>query len=394
MFVAVVIVVTWILLTVPLQPDIHHLNAKYPIWENVGPGMFAFSAYLDVREHNFYSERGAVALVVQTNQVEQTIYCLLTDNMGQKMCVKKPVKKVMMHKTHHKYQQYFYICDIPSSATTPKFVSFSFNTSCLDPSSQIPVIQVHNETNSSKEFGVCIESPLFHMNDVQFIIQVIEMNRILGAEWFTFYVNDASKDVRSVLEDYSKEGLVEVVTSTIPNISVHYYGQQVLMHDCGYRNMYKVKYLVYTDLDELIVPQKHQNWSQMIAQIDNKSIGGFQFRHVARSGKSAIKKLRICNSSKEIEIPRFMEFTEQSKPFPIGKKAKFLIKSQAILRMEVHAPGKLMNGYFTYCVQPEIGLLYHYRLPLRYTKNNVKDADYNLTRYFSQLIASIEMRVC
>ena len=133
--------------------------------------------------------------------------------------------------------------------------------------------------------------------DVQLVIQTIEMNRILGAERFTFYIHSASQDIMRVLRNYSREGVVDVVMSMIPNISVHYYGQSMLIQDCTYRNIYKVRHLLYTDLDEIIVPQNHHKWSQMITAIDRKSIGGFHVRHMAFSGKDAPKMLSICNSS-------------------------------------------------------------------------------------------------
>ena len=370
-----IMVIIWIS-GVKLQPNTHHPKTNQPNWMSIRPGMFVFSAYLDIRENHYYGERGVVALAVQKS--EQTLYCFLTDKSGHTMCLEDPVRKVIMKKAHrlYKYQHYFYICNLPSSAILPKFVSFSSNISCQETSPPIPVTQVHNVTNSSKEFGVCIESPLFSIEDAQFIIQIIEMNRILGAEWFTFYIQSASQAVMRVLEDYSREGVVDVVMSTIPNISVHYYGQQVLIQDCGYRNMYKVRYMIYTDLDELIVPQKHQNWSQMIMEIDRKSIGGFQVRHVARSQEGSYDKLTVCNSSKEIEMPRYMTFTGQSAPFPIGRKSKFIIKPHTLAKVEIHSPGELLKGYSTYYVPSEIALLYHFRLPPRYTHDNVKDMDY------------------
>ena len=387
-----IIIIIWIS-AVQLQPNTLHPKTNQPNWMSIGSGMFVFSAYLDVRENHYYSERGVVALAVQKR--EQTLYCLLSDESGRTMCLQDPVRKVIMRKTGgYNYQHYFYICNLPSSAILPTFVSFSSDISCLETSPPIPVTQVHNVTNSSKEFGVCIESPLFSIDDAQFIIQIIEMNRILGAEWFTFYLQSASQAVMRVLEDYSREGVVDVVMSTIPNISVHYYGQQVLIQDCGYRNMYKVRYMIYTDLDELIVPQKHQNWSQMITEIDRKSIGGFQVRHVARSPEGFYNKLTVCNSSKEIEMPRYMTFTEQSAPFPIGKKSKFIIKPYTLAKVGIHSPGELLKGYYTYYVPSEIALLYHFRLPPRYTHNNVKDMDYKLAKYFPDLIARIEQRVC
>ena len=393
-FVAIVMItITWSLtINKPpqLQPKVF-ISEISDSWVNVGPGMFVFSAYLDVRKHLYYSKRGVVALAVQSIDVhEPNLYCLLTDDSGNLVCAETPINTVLIKPAsgEYKYHQYFYICNISSSAITPTFVSFS-SKMCLEPSPRIPVIQIHNESNSSKKFGVCIHSPLFHVHDAQFIIQTIEMNRILGAQWFTFYIHNAGQDVRRVLEEYSKVGVVDVVRSTLPNISVRYYGQQLLMHDCGYRNMYKVRYLLYTDLDEIVVPQNSQNWAQVMTQIDRKSIGAFQFRHVALVGETTSKTLAVCNSSKKIEMPRFMKFTDQTILFPFSKRSKFLIKPETFARMEIHKPRNLLKGFFTYQVPSEIALLYHYRLPsLHIPKNKIKDNQMN--RYLPELTARIK----
>ena len=319
-------------------------------WVKVGSEMFVFSAYMDTRENYYYSKRGVVALAVQNDRMNHPfLYCHLTDSNGHTWCLKRQIRKVVVnHCRKYKYRPYYYICDLPPrfSAITPKFVSFSFNSSCQQPSPPVPVTQVQNTTNSTQGFGVCIQSPLFNMNNVQFIIQTIEMNRILGAERFTFYIHSASQDVMRVLQDYSKEGVVDVVKSTIPNINIHYYGQQVLIQDCAYRNMYKIRHLLYTDLDEIIVPQNHQNWSQMITAIDRKSIGSFHVRHVTLVGKKTSQKtISICNSSKEIEIPRFMKFTERSSPYRLPRRAKYIIKPETFAVAKTHDPGQLLEGY-------------------------------------------------
>ena len=245
-----------------------------------------------------------------------------------------------------------------------------------------------------KGFGVCIESPLFNMKDVQFIIQTIEMNRILGAEWFTFYVHNASQAVMRVLQDYSKEGVVEVVMSTIPNISVHSYGQQVFLQDCAYRNMYKVRHLVYTDLDEIIVPQKDQNWSQMITAMDRKSIGSFHVRQVTLVGKSTPITLSICNSSKEIETPRFMKFTERSSPYSLPLRAKYIIKPETFTVAKTHGPGPPLEGYSIYRVPSRVALVYHYRFPFLYDSSRKRVKDDRMIRYLPELINRIEQRIC
>ena len=68
--------------------------------------------------------------------------------------------------------------------------------------------------------------------------------------------------------------------------------------------------------------------------------------------------------------------------------------SYTLAKVGIHSPGELLKGYYTYYVPSEIALLYHFRLPPRYTHNNVKDMDYKLAKYFPDLIARIEQRVC
>ena len=385
----------------PTSSDSSHafvLDYEKVGWVNVGPEMWVYSAYLDTRANSAYFEKwGVVVVAVQKIQTNQpSLYCLLTDNKGHTLCLKHPIRRVLVNNNGFKHRPYYYVCNLPSnfSIVTLKFVSFSFNSSCQQPSPPIPVTQVQTTSNPTKGFGVCIESPLFNMNDVQFIIQTIEMNRILGAEWFTFYVHSASPAVMRVLQDYAKEGVVEVVMSTIPTtFNVHYYGQSSLLQDCAYRNMYKVKYLLFTDLDEIIVPQKHRNWSQLLTAMDKNFLGEFQVRHVAFSGKSVSKTLSVCNSSKEIERPRFMKFTERSPPLSLPHRAKLIIKPERFAIIVTHGHCKLLKGYSTYAVPSEVALLYHFRLPLFHnSEKRIKDD--RMIRYFPELIDHIEQRIC
>ena len=60
-----------------------------------------------------------------------------------------------------------------------------------------------------------------------------------------------------------------------------YYSESVSIADCLYRNMYRAKYLVFIDLDEIIIPQQHRNWMEMVSANDKTDIVAFQFNHVA-----------------------------------------------------------------------------------------------------------------
>ena len=126
--------------------------------------------------------------------------------------------------------------------------------------------------------------------------------------------------------------------------------------------------------------------------MDKKSLGEFQVRHVAFSGKSVSKTLIVCNSSKEIERPRFMKFTERSPPSPLPYRAKLIIKPETFAIIVTHGPCQLLKGYSTYRVPSEVALLYHYRLGLGDSRKRVKDDQ--MVRYFPELIDRIEEQIC
>ena len=106
-----------------------------------------------------------------------------------------------------------------------------------------------------------------------------------------FYVYSADKTLLQVLHEYASEGTVEVVQNWgegLPRQNIPHYGQSLSINECSYRNMYRVKYLVYTDLDEFIVPRKSIGWKDMMNQIDNEKYGTFVFRNFS---SKVLKKL-------------------------------------------------------------------------------------------------------
>ena len=375
-----------------VKDDVSFLNP----WVKVSPEIqvYIFSAYLDERY------RGkVVAIGMQSTKQHPPLYCLLSDGKGHTMCLRKPI--IRGHVFDHCYTdycQYFYICSLPTSTLKPEFVSFSSNTSCLQSSPWIPVAQkVVNQSNFTKSFGLCICSPVYQTDSTQFIVESIEMKRILGAEKLTIYIHNASAAVWNILKDYSSEGLVEVLNSTLPinSTQVDYYAQLALLQDCAYRNMYRVKYLFFNDLDEIVVPQKHQNWSQMMADIDQESIGGFVFQHVLlqKNIKIASSSHLLCNSTGKAEpVPRIISYTKRSHVFPRGR-TKFIVKPTKFTRIRIHQPGKLQIGYSEYLVPRDIALLYHYRKPPLHVGTEIPN-DTTLMKYFPELIARIERRMC
>ncbi|XP_075917745.1 beta-1,4-galactosyltransferase galt-1-like [Petromyzon marinus] len=136
----------------------------------------------------------------------------------------------------------------------------------------------------TQEFSVCISTLFGNYGNVLQFVQAIEMYRILGAGRVTVYNTSCSSELNKVLLYYIKTGLVEVVQWPITDYvrvsrgwhypehpgELHYYGQIVALNDCVYRHMYSTRYLVLTDIDEVIIPLKHTNWKDLMRYLNDK----------------------------------------------------------------------------------------------------------------------------
>ncbi|XP_066436506.1 uncharacterized protein [Eleutherodactylus coqui] len=146
----------------------------------------------------------------------------------------------------------------------------------------------------SANFTVCISTMYGNFNNVLQFIQTMEMYKLLGAQKVTIYVKNCSLWVERILDYYSKEGLVEVVPWPIQKYlrpsnqwfhddnddnDIGYYGQISTLNDCLYKNMYTSKYVLFNDLDEIILPFEHMTWDGMMEELqrENPDAGVFLF---------------------------------------------------------------------------------------------------------------------
>lgn len=122
------------------------------------------------------------------------------------------------------------------------------------------------------------------------VIEFIAVNRIFGADLFFFYVHHSvDRKVRECLRNYERIGYVETTPWELPSdiyskVADHK-GQILTTTECGYRLMYRTKYLVEIDIDEFIVPMRTKDWQSMLSLIDAESgidhqaIASYSFRN-------------------------------------------------------------------------------------------------------------------
>ncbi|XP_073468304.1 beta-1,4-galactosyltransferase galt-1-like [Aquarana catesbeiana] len=184
------------------------------------------------------------------------------------------------------------LCAEPSGCN---YTYMSFSSTVSINTSQSLLFEVRNRPPQpiSSNFTICISTLYGNYNNVLQMIQSIEMYKILGASRVTIYNTNCSQDVNKVLRHYIDEGTLEVVPWPIDrhlqtSIAWHYskglkaeigyFGQTASLNDCLYRNMYKSKFVLLNDIDEIILPIKDWDWSSLMENLQNKHPNTSVFR--------------------------------------------------------------------------------------------------------------------
>ena len=275
------------------------------------------------------------------------------------------------HDTHlTKTFQYF--CELRVKKEPPLTVAIS-NVSNCDPaflSGKIPVRNRErpNKNTTLKKFGVCLGGVVVQKgNDdkmLKDLVEFIEMNRLLGAEIFTFYINEmqiSAEILRHILDRYAN--IVQVIEwkKFEPWSPLHYYGQMLTLTDCFYRNMYEVDILAFMDLDEILLPVQSTNWSKMLAKIyDNRvPVYSFQNSFFVNDSSNLSKKLppHCTNLS---TYPKY--FTKTNRVRCVSPyRTKCMVRPTLITQSGVHGLDSVKGCKKPIRIPTSIGINAHYR---------------------------------
>ncbi|XP_028664528.1 uncharacterized protein LOC114656995 [Erpetoichthys calabaricus] len=259
-------------------------NSIIPI---TGTKAFIFSAFLDDR--TFLQVSPVIRIIgIGASDEEEGRYChvkcesntistrALTSDLG-----KKASKGV-----------YCVLCRNPCVLSAPISVAVSAerNHSASD-----VFVKIHNAKESQLDeprhtFTVCVSTMLDNYNNVLQLIHLIEMYRLLGADKVFMYKISCSDLVLRVLNYYTRNGFVEVISwnmDMLHNVSMdlkpgirdemHHHIQNVFTNDCVYRNMYTSRYLILNGPEEILIPNEHKTWINLLEALTQKYVGANVF---------------------------------------------------------------------------------------------------------------------
>jgi len=184
------------------------------------------------------------------------------------------------------YEQLIFSC-LVSSGNVPINVSLVTSHNQFRPSTLLPV-QVPVKPSSPSElieFGHCM-SVMYKKQDPYRLIEWLELHRMWGVGEVNIYTTAVDNITQQILEYYQKSGFVHhetipsAVDETDTNESAILLNMSPVINDCLYRNLYRYKYIVCTDIDEMIVPATARTYSAMLKQASSRNtIHSFLFRN-------------------------------------------------------------------------------------------------------------------
>ena len=341
-----------------------------------------------------------IVLGYEYKTVHSKLYCLFKYSNGAKVCRENPVeaRQPPYHTANFPAKPKHYYCSMNGGEEPPTSVQLSTSSNC-EPNStggEIPVNN-YNRRKPQKKFGVCIQGPL-RFESLSDLIEYIEMSQLLGAELIVFYVNEHEMD-RDVLEY-----ILTHYADTVRMIGwkkfaqwnpMHYYGQLLIITDCLYQVMYEVEYLIMMDLDELLLPLKHDNWSKLVQSFPSlgkqHSTLKFQNRFYDYIDQhSAVQNMSNCPN---VPIPKYLAKTKKYLcNLGWSYRTKYMSQPRLIYETAIHGSDKSVPGHAeVYNVPPEVAVNAHYRTVIPKECTHAKTVIDNVAMRFDD---ALTRRVC
>jgi len=371
------------------------------------------NAYVDTRKSN-----SIIILGLHNSSSEETQYYCRFRNETDEICPGTKGKLEYINRGDEKPGLHFWTiairCELPVHPEHLTQVKVATTKQC-GKDSKLKWMPISNQSSLQKaihNFTVCIETPLFGSKSMSRIIEGIERNLQFGADLITIYTQRQSDKVMKALREYEDKGKLEVIEWNLPQKGItfsHYFAESVLTSDCLYRHMYRSRFVVFTDLDEIIVPQTHRNWTSMLEAIDEPEISSFVFSHT--SFMKAPKPTEIqksvlphwkCDSGSNLkqQAPVYTKHNYRTPPYPYHDKqvtlrTKVMVKPEYIIYMGIHDSKNVVKGTKRLQVPKDVGLLYHYREPALCDKcKDVISEDNRIHKLYPQLFDRITRKVC
>ncbi|KAJ8302681.1 hypothetical protein KUTeg_019077 [Tegillarca granosa] len=290
-----------------------------------------------------------------------------TGNEAKSISVAAILRAMPEHR-ERRYSGSYIDCLIPKNAEV--FAVSLAGEQCSKHLNSIPVV---NHKQRTKQYAVCVTPLNYKYSNVHQLVEMIEFNKILGAELFIFYNYSTNSNVDKILKYYRQQGLVEIIQWHIPvkvdtwpqksKPEIHYFGQLPALNDCLHRNAQRSTYVVFQDLDEFIIPRKGYYWNDMMKKLPTDK-NAYIFRNAFFRKDWPDNNLTFIRKELAIKYKSttLLKSRRERKILEHLRRSKYIVKPKTIDTVGIHNIYRYKDGKSSvHNVEAEYGLLHHYR---------------------------------
>ncbi|XP_074547493.1 uncharacterized protein LOC141806127 [Halichoeres trimaculatus] len=255
-------------------------------------------------------------------------------------------------------------------------------------------------------FTVCISNLFGGYNNVLQYAQTLEMYRLLGVDRVVIYNTSCGPELDRLLKSYSQTGFVEVVPWPIDMFlnpswgwlfsrhrgDLHYFGQLTTLNECVYRSMERSRYVLLNDIDEIIMPYKHDSLVSLMdaLQQQHPETGVFFIQnHIfpkQHSEPSGRFRLPQWDGLPGINI---LEHIYKEDPdSKVYHPHKMIVQPRFVEQVSVHEALKFSGPILK--VPPDVCRIIHVRKPLRGLRLEQLREDKRLWDFQEKLIPNVD----
>ncbi|CAI2348981.1 unnamed protein product [Caenorhabditis sp. 36 PRJEB53466] len=277
-------------------------------------GIEVYSAYFDDRANSLFPQNSAVQVLVMSNhsiESKVSIFCNIFSTPASTFSGYSNVKGYIREiwQTGWDPRDSFQVpslitCPIPKRLDGHRLAVSLTRKQCHGIEEAMEVVGKPEE-EEKREVAVCVKG-LDYQEDISGrLLEWIEMQYLFGADVVsvcTFYLTEKTQ---KVLDYYEKKGKLEVVPLTLPsgnpndplkrsaflktNRPQKRRHELLPYNDCFYRHIYTHKYVLIIDIDEVIVPIKHDNYGDMLRDFEHKVSSFSSLRLSSISARNVFK---------------------------------------------------------------------------------------------------------
>ena len=343
-----------------------------------------------------------------------TVYCKIYYTNGNTLCLQYPaVVEVIGHSNHDKQTVInAYLCRITKEELAwgiPNAVSLLQTPGCEYSEKALRIQHVDRQHPTFKKFGVCVPEAAYKADSSpQDWVEFLEMCRILGADFVQVYNTSHTWPLLSKLpQSYLKSKDLHLVNWTLKDTypSGILSERTLLVNDCLYRNLNRAKQLVVVDSNELLIPHKQKDWSEMLLQLhslhNSSFVGAYLFKTIPyydeSTGNTSSYSVSIPHSGgtdhrRIYRLPQIVTHRLRTRSaVSVGEHAQLMVAPRKVTSISKNGIAMMLPGFLYYSVPIDFADVHRFTPRGKLSINDLK-VDASTDKYVPHLLNALHQK--